>query len=122
MAVVVDPSALAAYLQRTVSGRTAAVVNEVVTGWLTTATGTVLPEPLPADLFAWALELAAIAYAQQTPTSAADLPNPTTWDASRLPSILAAVRGRYNTTTAGPLYSFPDWDWSWTSDTTATTA
>lgn len=112
MAVIVDPVALGGYLQRTVSGRTAAVVNEVVSGWLAAATGSVPTPPLAPDLWAWALELAGIAYVQMIPADAA--PAPPNVDPARLGVILRAVGAKYGST-GGPLFSFPEWDWSWSA-------
>ncbi len=61
---LVSPVELATYLQQPVSEAVALSVIRVATGWLQAATGvTVWPEPTPDDLWAWTLELAAMAHA-----------------------------------------------------------
>jgi hypothetical protein len=63
-----DSAALGAYLHTSVSDDAAESAEAVVWGWLTAATGlTERPDPVPADLYAWALELGAMAY--ENPTS-----------------------------------------------------
>lgn len=48
-----------------------AIVEKVVTGWIFDATGwTASPDPLPPQVFSWALELGGIAY--ENPTSQSD--------------------------------------------------
>lgn len=66
-----SPDELAAWLQYEVEPTSAAQVERVVAGWLSEATGLdAFPDPLPPVLYAWAVELAGIAY--ENPTSMTD--------------------------------------------------
>ena len=107
----------ASYLHVTVDNSTTDVVERVAWGWLMAATQlTARPTPVPDDMFGWALELAAIAY--NNPTSASsesqDDYSISHGDSVRRKEILAAARAVYGAA-GGPLYSFPDWDWHWTT-------
>lgn len=62
---------LEAWLQYRVNAPTAAIVEQVVAGWLSSATNLAsLPAEPPPALKAWAIELAGIAY--ENPTSMSD--------------------------------------------------
>jgi hypothetical protein len=98
-----------------VDTETATRVRRAANGWLQDATGlAVWPSPVPDRLWAWALELAAIAL--NNPTSAnteqIDDYQIAFGDRLRRAEILKAARSAYNTA-AGPQYSFPDPDWHW---------
>jgi hypothetical protein len=98
-----------------VDAETATRVRRVASAWLQDATGlTDWPSPVPDRLWAWALELAAIAF--NNPTSLAsetiDDYQMTVSDRLRRREILDSARQAYNT--AGkPQGSFPDPDWHW---------
>jgi hypothetical protein len=98
-----------------VDAETATRVSRVSSAWLQDATGlTDWPSPVPDRLWAWALELAAIAF--NNPTSLAsetiDDYQMTVSDRLRRREILDSARQAYNT--AGkPQGSFPDPDWHW---------
>lgn len=102
-----------------VDTETATRVRRAANGWLQDATGlTDWPSPVPDRLWAWALELAAIAY--NNPTSLAseaiDDYQMTVADRLRRREILDLARQAYST--AGkPMGSFPEPDWHWTSVT-----
>jgi len=104
-----------------VDAETATRVRRVASAWLQHATGlTDWPSPVPDRLWAWALELAAIAYNNPTSlsTEAIDDYQMTTADRLRRREILDAARAAYNM--AGkPMGSFPEPDWHWTSVPTA---
>jgi hypothetical protein len=99
-----------------VDTETATRVRRYASGWLQNATRVTPwpPDPVPDDIWAWAIELAAIAF--RNPSGAAsqaiDDYN-VSYDAARRADILASARAAYGGTSA-PLYSFPVPDWSWT--------
>jgi len=81
------------FLQYQVEDAPAAMAEKVVSGWLSDAAGSVtFPDPLPPQLFSWAIELGAIAHenpgglASET-TGAKN----TTWDRARRAEILGYV-------------------------------
>ncbi|GAA3781204.1 hypothetical protein [Micromonospora maritima] len=120
MADLFDLGDLPSWLQvPEVDLETATRIRRAVSGWLRDATGlTVWPDPVPDDLWAWAVELAAMVY--NNPTSAnAETVGATSvqfGDRARRAEILAAARRAYSV--AGqPQFSFPEPDWSWTSST-----
>jgi hypothetical protein len=97
-----------------VDTETATRIRQYVDGWLMSATRlTSWPNPIPNDLFAWAIELAAIAF--RNPDGAA---NESIDDyarsnnAARRKEILDAARLAYSGASV-PSYSFPDPDWHW---------
>jgi hypothetical protein len=99
-----------------VDTETATRVRQYVNGWLMSATRlTAWPNPIPDDLFAYAIELAAIAYRWPDGTSSESIDDYTRQsDAARRKEILDAARMAYSG--AGtPSFSFPDWDWHWQS-------
>lgn len=116
MADLFDLGDLPSWLQvPEVDAETATRVRRVSSAWLQDATGlTDWPSPVPDRLWAWALELAAIAF--NNPTSLAsetiDDYQMTVSDRLRRREILDSARQAYNT--AGkPQGSFPDPDWHW---------
>lgn len=98
-------------------------MRRYATGWLMSATGlTSLPASIPDDLWAWGIELAAIAYHNPAGLAAEQLDDyRAQFSAERRAEILTAARGStYNTGQNAPSYSFPEWDWSWSADSTGT--
>jgi hypothetical protein len=108
----------ASWLQETVNNSTTDVCRLAASGWLMSATGLAAwPLPIPDDLSGWALELAAIFYRNPAGASSETIDDYTVaQDASRRREILAAARDSYGGANV-PQYSFPDWDWHWTSVT-----
>lgn len=108
---------LASYLQiPTIDTETAIRMRRIATGWLMSATGQTSFTTVGDDLWAWAIELAAIAYYNPSGLSSESLDDHNvSYSAERRREILAAASS--STYTAGtrtqPQYSFPDWDWSW---------
>jgi hypothetical protein len=101
-----------------VDTETATRVRRAASGWLMGATRlTTWPDPVPDDLWAWAVELAAIAYRNPDGATNESIDDHTVgWDRQRRIDILAAARTAYSSgTTTAPLYEFPDADWHWTS-------
>lgn len=93
----------------------ATIVRRAASGWLQDATSlTQWPDPIPDRLWAWAVELAAIArrnpdglLSEQIDDYQASL------DRQRRTEILAAARAAYNAAAGQPQYSFPEPDWHW---------
>lgn len=106
---------LASYLQiPTIDNETTIRVRRVATGWLMAATGQTSFTTVTDDLWAWAVELAAIAYYNPSGLSSESLDDHNvSYSAERRREILAAARASYNTGGAQPQGSFPDWDWHW---------
>lgn len=110
-----SPNELTDWLQYDVQPGPAAQVERVVAGWLSEATGLdAFPDPLPPALYAWAIELAGIAY--ENPTSMTDDQAGETrsaWaDRKRQILLSAAAWGQRNATpgagsTPSPLGRFP---------------
>jgi hypothetical protein len=92
-------------------------VRRYASGWLQSATRlTSWPDPVPDDLFAWAIELAAIAFRNPDFTTQESLDDYSVGrqsDRARRVEILAAAGAKYGAA-GSPVYSFPDPDWSWT--------
>lgn len=98
-----------------VDNSSSTVCRRVASGWLKSATGlTDFTAPVDDQLFAWGLELAAIAYRNPDGTASEGVDDhQVTWDRARRKDILDAARRAYSS--AGqPQYSFPDVDWHWT--------
>lgn len=115
MADLFDLGDLPSWLQvPEVDTETATRVRRAVNGWLQDATGlTDWPSPVPDKLWAWAIELAAIAHenpAAMTSESIDDYKSVA--DRARRQEILNAARAAYNTS-GQPQYSFPEPDWTW---------
>lgn len=70
-----------------------AVIEQVVWGWLVPVLGvSVRPDPVPAELFSWAVELGAIAHENPAGYSARQLgPEQKSFSSERRDEILAAV-------------------------------
>src|SRR6266581_978899 len=109
---------LASYMLRAagevVDNSTTDVCQRVASGWLKWSTGlSDWTVPVDDQLFAWALELAAIAYRNPDGMAVEAIDDYTaTWDRSRRKQILDAARTAYSA--AGqPQYEFPDPDWHW---------
>lgn len=113
---------LASYLKvPQVDNETATRARRTASGWLRSATGVSdWPDPVPDDLFGWALELAAMVYTNPEGLASRVIGATTdTWPLGRRREILDAARAAYST--AGrPQYSFPEPDWHWTSVATVT--
>lgn len=93
------------------------VARRVAAGWLQAATKLATwPDPLPDDLWSWALELAGLAYVNPEGLATDTTGGTTsTWERGRRSAILAEARQAYGAAATGraPLFSFPDPDWSW---------
>lgn len=103
-----------------VDTETATRVRRAANGWLQEATGlTEWPDPVPDVLWAWGLELAAIAMRNPDGAQTADYDDYTyTADRERRTEILAAARKAYRGGVGGegePVYAFPEPDWHWTT-------
>lgn len=99
------------------------IARRVVSGWLKDATQLAdWPDPVPDDLFAWALELGGLVY-NNPEALAIDTTGATsaTWERGRRDAILDLARAAYadpdGGASGGPVFSFPDPDWSWTATT-----
>jgi hypothetical protein len=105
----------ASYLQQDVDTSSATTARRVASGWLKWATGlTDWPSPVDDQLWAWGLELAAIAFRNPDGAAAEGVDDHTvTWDRLRRKDILNAARTAY-AVSGQPQYSFPDPDWHWT--------
>lgn len=125
MADIFDLGDLPSWLQvPEVDTETATRVRRYANGWLMSATRlSSWPDPIPDDLWAWAIELAGIAFRNP----GADLREgvddyQVQYDRARRAEILAAARAAYNTGATSPQYSFPAPDWHWaTADATTIT-
>jgi hypothetical protein len=98
-----------------VDTETATRVRRYASGWLLNATGLTPwpPDPVPDDIWAWALELAAIAF--RNPSGAASLAIDdfnVSFDAERREQILRAAALAHNTSNTAQ-FSFPEPDWHW---------
>lgn len=118
MADLFDLGDLPSWLQvPEVDTETAIRVRRSASGWLQDATGlTEWPDPVPDRLWAWAIELAAIAYRNPDGATGEQIDDyRATWnsDLQRRSEILAAARSAYNTGAGQPQYSFPEPDWHW---------
>lgn len=112
-----DLADLPSYLQvASVDTETATRVRRFASGWLKSATRLAdWPSPVPDDLWAWGIELAAIAYRNPTSDASESIDDYSFSAADRMlrKSILDAAKAAYGA--AGtPQYSFPEPDWHWT--------
>jgi hypothetical protein len=112
---------LASYMQQSLDTATATIARRVASGWLRSATGlTEWTEPIPDDLWAWALELGEMAYGNPSGYASETIDDHSvTFNRARRSDILEIARRKYSTGST-PVYSFPEPDWHWT--TVASTA
>lgn len=105
---LVSRTQLQTYLQRTLDVAAAELAIRVGQGWLRSAVpGTTWPDPVPEDLWAWALELAGIAYSNPESLQTRTVDAVTdVWSAARRAEILAAAASAYGRRRQ-PVYSFP---------------
>ncbi|MER7164501.1 hypothetical protein ABT336_00260 [Micromonospora sp. NPDC000207] len=98
-----------------VKEESATLYRRAVDGWLRTATGLAeWPDPVPDDLWGWAIELAGMVVENPTMASAETVGGVQTQfgNRARRAEILAEARRTYNA--AGkPMHSFPAPDWTW---------
>jgi len=98
-----------------VDTETATRVRRYASGWLQSATRLTPwpPNPVPDDIWAWAIELAGIAYRNPDATASESLDDySVSYDRGRRADILAAARLAYSGASV-PTYSFPEPDWHW---------
>ncbi len=122
MADIFDLVDLPSWLQiPQVDAGTAARVRRHANGWLMSATGlTVWPDPITDDLWAWAIELAAIAHRWPDGTMSEGVDDSQAQlDRQRRREILEAARLTYRGSgvATAPSWSFPEKDWSWKATT-----
>jgi hypothetical protein len=94
----------------------ATVARRVVSGWLRNSTQlTTWPDPVPDDLYGWAIELTAMFYGNPTALASEAIDDyRATMDRARRADILAAAQAAYSGA-AQPQYEFPEPDWHWSS-------
>lgn len=114
MAELFQPQELADYLQKPLTDLGPASVlaaRRIAGGWLLAATGlTAFPDPVPDDLWTWAIELAAIALDNPTGRASEASGGVSTGFGRRRAEILTAAAARYppaSGTAAAPQFSFP---------------
>jgi hypothetical protein len=92
----------------------ATVARRIAYGWLKSATKlTDWPAVVTDDLFAWAIELAAIAYRNPAAASSESIDDyNVSYDRERRAEILAAAAAGQGGSSQ-PQYDFPDPDWHW---------
>lgn len=98
-----------------VDTETATRVRRYASGWLQNATRVTPwpPDPVPDDIWAWAIELAGIAFRNPTGATSMSIDDFTiAHDGARRLEILRAAASAYGSN-AAPQYSFPEPDWSW---------
>lgn len=100
-----------------VDAETATRVRRAANGWLQDATGLATwPDPVPDRLWAWAVELAAIALRNPDGVVREAVDDyQVTLDRARRAEILDAARAAYNIGASQPQFSFPEPDWHWRS-------
>lgn len=110
--MLVNTVDLSRFLQRGLDVDSAVVAVRVAEGWLRSATRlTAWPDPVPEDLWSWALELAAMAY--DNPTGVGSRTTGGEADAGlldRRADILRSAALRYGSGVdggVGPVFSFP---------------
>ena len=122
MADIFDLGDLPSWMQvPEVDEQTAIRVRRAANGWLMGATGIkAWPDPIPDDLWAWAIELAAIAHRNPTGLRSEVIGQyQAGFDARRRKEILEEAKEAY----AGgqsPQFSFPTWDWEWKASDAST--
>lgn len=117
MADIFDLGDLPSWLQvPEVDAETAIRVRRYANGWLMSATGLkTWPDPITDDLWAWAIELAAIAHRNPTGLTSESVDDyQARFDARRRKEILDEAKLCYSAGNA-PHYEFPTWDWEWKS-------
>lgn len=123
MADLFDLDDLPSWLQvASVDTETATRVRRYASGWLQNATRVTPwpPDPVPDDIWAWAIELAGIAFRNPTGASSESIDDySVSHDAARREQILKAATAAYGGTSL-PLYSFPEPDWHWEVAVTTT--
>jgi hypothetical protein len=95
----------------------AALYRRAVNGWLQRATGlSEWPDPVPDDLWAWAIELAAMVVDNPTMANSETIGATSKQFGNRVrrAEILEEARQAYHTASK-PQGSFPEPDWHWTS-------
>lgn len=115
MADIFDLTDLPSWLQvPEVDEQTAVRVRRYANGWLMSATGlSQWPDPIPDNLWAWAIELAGIAYRNPTALTSESIDDyQVSHDRERRAEILAEAKARYGGART-PVYNFPEWDWHW---------
>jgi hypothetical protein len=97
-----------------VDTETATRVRRAASGWLMAATRLAAwPNPVPDDLWAWAIELAAIAFRNPAAAASESIDDySVSYDRARRAEILKAAALAYSGANV-PLYSFPEVDWHW---------
>jgi len=98
-----------------VDTETATRVRRYASGWLQNATQITPwpPDPVPDDIWAWAIELAGIAFRNPTGVASESIDDYSRGDdAARRADILKAAAASYGGS-GSPKYSFPAWDWHW---------
>lgn len=104
---LVTAGQLRTYLRCEVDEPGAELAIRVASGWLASAVPGHWPDPVPEDLWAWALELASIAYTNPEGLSTRTVDSVTdAWTTTRRAEILAAAARRYGAA-GGPLFAFP---------------
>jgi hypothetical protein len=103
------------YIQQDADTSSAVVARRVASGWALDAAGlTDWTLPISDALFAWTIELAAIAWRNPDGAASESIDDHNvTFDRQRRKDILRAVQAQYGTGDT-PQYSFPDPDWHWT--------
>jgi hypothetical protein len=105
----------ASYMQQDVDTSSATVARRVASGWLLQATRlTDFTLPISDSLFAWGLELAAIAFRNPDAAKSESIDDHSVGrdDIAARKAILAAAAALYGGA-GSPTYSFPAPDWHW---------
>lgn len=108
MGQLVQTGELAIYLQHGVKADVEASAIRVAEGWLASVctSFTAWPTPVPDDLWAWAIELAAIAYNNPVGLVQRITDEDTrAWGTERRQEILAAARQRYGSGSTSPVFA-----------------
>ncbi len=108
---IIEAADLAEYLRRSIDGASAETAIRMAEGWLAGATrlDPWPPDPVGEDLWAWALELAVLAYTNPTGLASVTAGGEVTqWSdaARRRQEILDAARAAHNSQ-GRPVASFP---------------
>jgi len=116
MADLFDLVDLPSWLQvPSVDTETATRVRRYASGWLKNATQLTPwpPDPVPDDIWAWAIELAGIAFRNPTGVASESIDDYARGDdAARRADILKAAASAYGGA-GSPRFSFPAPDWHW---------